>query len=391
MAYADQKKGLEARVDPSATEFQYIDEKAESQNSRFENPGSGPSENKARLKVPAVLKNSKMPSFRHFLITFTVFVILTITYTSAAAIQSRNGHGTTIDEIRFQELLDTVSDASLHKVLEQYISSKYQPGVYEKDRTAMQAVHQEDAAVATSLVELAKRQNNASMTIETDTVRVPTTSAVTVQPETSLSEPTATSAEPTTNPETNSPSATPETSDSAVSSSPLPTITTSPVPTSDESSTSILHSSAPTNTHDTSQTTATPGTTPSTSAPSATSVPDSSSHQSSSFAASETSTTSKNIPNTSTAGASTSHDASSTDADKAPSSTTRRIVYTTLHPDGSLSTVTSYTVVPASQGPTNAGASPTETPGLQNAAVRCDGAGIMGYALIAIAGMAVAF
>jgi hypothetical protein len=63
-------------------------------------------------------------------------------------------------------------------------------------------------------------------------------------------------------------------------------------------------------------------------------------------------------------------------------------VYTTVHPDGSRSTITSFTVVAAAQNPTKvANSAASVTPSLQDAAARFDGTGLVGYALIGFVGM----
>ena len=65
------------------------------------------------------------------------------------------------DQKKFQEILDTVEPASLHEVLLEHVN-KYKHGVYPGDKTAMQAVHKQNAEVASSLVSLVRRQESAT-------------------------------------------------------------------------------------------------------------------------------------------------------------------------------------------------------------------------------------
>ncbi|PQE16941.1 vta1 like domain-containing protein [Rutstroemia sp. NJR-2017a BBW] len=99
-----------------------------------------------------------MPSLRHLLFTFMVVALLTITVVSAAATNRipENAAPSAEDQQAFVDLLDTVDPAMLHEVLHQHMKEKYQDGVFEDDKRAMVAVHNEEPAVANALVEAAK-------------------------------------------------------------------------------------------------------------------------------------------------------------------------------------------------------------------------------------------
>ncbi|KAL9617662.1 MAG: hypothetical protein Q9160_007579 [Pyrenula sp. 1 TL-2023] len=64
-----------------------------------------------------------------------------------------------VDQDSFQRLLSDVSDDSIHSVLHDW-APKFRDGVFSKDRTAIEAVHSENARLATRLVNLAKRQGS---------------------------------------------------------------------------------------------------------------------------------------------------------------------------------------------------------------------------------------
>lgn len=182
MAHADEKKDLEAGSRLPGIEYQYFDENEGLQNSRVENQGSA-----ARLKVPAFITSTRMPSFRNFLIYFTIFAVLVVTYASAAVVQVRKHHAPTEDEIQFTKLLATISDdPELHDALEQYIASKYHPGTSGGDNTAFQFLNSDKAAAATNLVELVKRQNTNGTTTTTMSTSDPpdTTTSIVVPPTT---------------------------------------------------------------------------------------------------------------------------------------------------------------------------------------------------------------
>lgn len=138
----------------------------------------------------------------------------------------------------FSTLLNAASPKSLHDLLHRYFPEKFQDGVWPSERDAVAAVHQANAALATSIVQLAKRDAN-STSIETST-SVPepepttSTSSTSVPPvETTTTTPTSTSViTPSSKP---SPTPTPE---PTPTTQPETTLTTSTILPDEETSTS---------------------------------------------------------------------------------------------------------------------------------------------------------
>ncbi|KAI9767053.1 MAG: hypothetical protein M1839_004643 [Geoglossum umbratile] len=79
----------------------------------------------------------------------------------------------------FQILLDSVPEDRLHDVLHDYDPTKFKHGVFQEDRTAIEAVHRNNPAAATKLIYLAKRQSNNTSTTNkpNTTTSSPTTGA----------------------------------------------------------------------------------------------------------------------------------------------------------------------------------------------------------------------
>jgi hypothetical protein len=121
---------------------------------------------------------NNMPRIQRLCFTLLIILALGLTVVSAASSQQGRAISDAIaqEKLRFQQLLNSVEPSSLHEVLHTHMKDRYQHGVYQEDKHAMEVVHQENAAVAHSLLELAKRQTGGSNT----TVIVTTTnSAVT--------------------------------------------------------------------------------------------------------------------------------------------------------------------------------------------------------------------
>ncbi|KAL5604190.1 hypothetical protein BROUX41_002171 [Berkeleyomyces rouxiae] len=70
-----------------------------------------------------------------------------------------------VDEAAFAGMLDSVSPERLHKLLHSYLPETYQHGVYESDRHAVEMLRKRDARLATSLLRMAKRQNNSTSAV----------------------------------------------------------------------------------------------------------------------------------------------------------------------------------------------------------------------------------
>ena len=365
---------------------------------------------------------NKMASVRYLVMTLALLSVFIVSLSSAAAVRPKDCHGQTAEEIKFQELLATVSDDALHKVLEEYVSSKYKPGVWREGRTAMSAVHKDDAAKATSLIQLARRQN-VSMTTDAETA-TPSETTIVVPPATTDAEPSTTAdPESTTSDEpTPSGTATEPTQDPTVSEtfSDVPPVTSSTaVPTEAETESSITEAE-PSQTSDppvssetqeassyepSEKTTTSSTDAPSTSQTSAepTAIPTSPSESVSPTSEPTTTETSTEAESTSTTvqttttrpssmttsrattvRSTTSDEDTTTTSEEIESSATQEVVFTTVKPDGSRSTITSYTVVPAAEATQDAPADPTFTPEVQDAATSLSGAGILGFAIVGL-------
>ncbi|ERT02224.1 uncharacterized protein SPSK_05473 [Sporothrix schenckii 1099-18] len=62
----------------------------------------------------------------------------------------------------FSRLLEAVSPEALHDLLHEYLPNTYKHGVYPSEKHALEAVHRQNAALATSIVQLARRDLNSS-------------------------------------------------------------------------------------------------------------------------------------------------------------------------------------------------------------------------------------
>lgn len=92
------------------------------------------------------------------------------------------------DMAAFQQLLKEVDENALHAALHDYSPTKFKHGVFREDRTALEAVHQENAAVATKLISLAKRANEPNNTTSAE-ASATSTQIVTVPPSSSAVNP----------------------------------------------------------------------------------------------------------------------------------------------------------------------------------------------------------
>jgi len=77
----------------------------------------------------------------------------------------------------FQELLNAIPEESIHAALHSVLDAKYQDGVYEHDRSAVEAVRKDDPPTATKVLvgaalDLIKRQNSNTTTTSTSATAV---------------------------------------------------------------------------------------------------------------------------------------------------------------------------------------------------------------------------
>jgi hypothetical protein len=101
----------------------------------------------------------------------------------------------------FTSLLDAASPNSLHELLHKYFPERFKDGVWESDVSAVEAVRRVDAALAVSIVQLAKRADNGTTTAP-PTTTPPPGSTTTSPPATTTTPPDdgSTTTEPSTTP-----------------------------------------------------------------------------------------------------------------------------------------------------------------------------------------------
>lgn len=212
---------------------------------------------------PRFVVIQKMPSPRHLLVTLALCFLFTFglahalspkawhrgsCHEKSSSESQQQQQEQVVDASRFTNMLDAVSPDSLHDLLHRYLPERYQHGVFSSDHSALEAVHRDDAPLATSLAQLAKRQDTNSTSVPTTS---PTSSAPTTTSHTSTTVTTPTSSAPTSTSASSVPSSTsaPPTSSSSSSSSrpPSSSVTSSePTSSSSESRTSPPRTSKPT-------------------------------------------------------------------------------------------------------------------------------------------------
>lgn len=173
MSSAEPRKNPEPRLPSNRA----IDEKGQQyhrQDDRLSLQANSP-----RRRLYRLWSKDKMPSFRRSCLAILIVAFMTMTYASGP-VNQRPQDPTADQQATFQDLLNSVSDASLHNVLKN-VYDKYKHGVFMEDRTAMKAVHSENAAVATSLIELARRQNPNATSVSPDTLTTVTVVGTTTQ------------------------------------------------------------------------------------------------------------------------------------------------------------------------------------------------------------------
>ncbi|KAI9823776.1 MAG: hypothetical protein M1832_002333 [Thelocarpon impressellum] len=128
------------------------------------------------------------------------------------------------DTSAFQSLLNAVSDSSLHAALHEGLD-KFSHGVFMDDRTAVEAVHRDNAAAATSLINKAKRQLASNETTASVPSTTPTSASTIIQPssETTASVIPTSTALTTSSEGSSAPSSTPTATVSSTESTPSST------------------------------------------------------------------------------------------------------------------------------------------------------------------------
>ncbi|KAL3428250.1 hypothetical protein PVAG01_01759 [Phlyctema vagabunda] len=281
--------------------------------------------------------SSRMPSIRQFLCALLLVSALAMTLVSAFPSNRLPLRASAEDQQKFQELLDTVDTTCLHDILHKYIPEKYKHGVFPEDRKAIAAIHESNAAEASSLIELAKRQSSNVTTSEP-----PATSTATVIQTTEV--PTVSTVIQTTTPGSTqvpvTPTVAPTTQEvtTEVTTTAVVTEATTPVntPTTQEASTPTTP--APT--------TAVPTTVETSTVP----VVETTTRETTAEAPGTTTTAGPTTARPTTSGATTraTTTRATTTRARSTSSRTSSVVFTTTFADGGVSTVTSVTVIAAS-------------------------------------------
>ncbi|KAI1139062.1 hypothetical protein F5Y05DRAFT_361526 [Hypoxylon sp. FL0543] len=189
----------------------------------------------------------KMPSARNFFLTLLLGLLVTAGLANAMLKQqhsseesagSEDEHAVHSDDSTFSRLLSSASPQALHGFLHAYFPGTYKHGIYDSDRSAMEVVHANDPELATSIVQLAKRQQSGNDTTSSTTPTSTETSTTTSTTGTSTSQETSTQETSSTSP--TSPS------DTTVISTITPTTSTeTETPTTPSSSDSTQATSAP--------------------------------------------------------------------------------------------------------------------------------------------------
>ena len=406
MATAEPCKDLE----PGLHSGRVIDEKGQ-QSLYQDDQGSSQPANIPRRSSYRLWTRDKMPSFRRTTVTVLIIVFLTVAYAAVPVYRRSQDSPSGARDTSFQELLNSVSDASLHDVLIS-VYQKYRHGVFMEDRTAMQAVHDDDAAMATSLIELARRQNPnvtsvaASVSSMATVVVVPTTETDTVIQTSGTDTVVVVNTQTTVTPiqttvpvdipvQTTAPQVSSNSPLEPSSSVPVPVPVQSSVPVQSVNSSPLPGSSLPASVspppssqaNPTSQANPPPSSQASSANGGTTSGKATVAPSPSATTLIKTSSSTFTSTSPGQAGASTSGAAGPVTA---KGSSTEQIVYTTTLPNGSRSTVTSFTVVPAGeQASTPGGSTMTGTPSLQNGAV--DGTQPRGIGLVGSLAAALVF
>ncbi|KAJ9161224.1 hypothetical protein NKR19_g2449 [Coniochaeta hoffmannii] len=203
--------------------------------------------NNSRLQFPRTESSrahtERMPSAGRLLLTLLLAFLVTFGLANALSpvewhrrpyrqgdVVRHGEEGKAEDTQSLTSIIEAASPSSLHDLLHKYFPERFKDGVWESDVSAVEAVRRVDAALAASIVQLAKRQDNGTTT---------TTHTTTPPPESS----TTTSRSVTTPPPDDESSTTTETSSTA----PPPTTTTPTSSTPGPSSTSSTGRSSSTN------------------------------------------------------------------------------------------------------------------------------------------------
>lgn len=165
-------------------------------------------------------------------------------------------HAAKVDDASFSQLLHSADPESLRQLLHDRLPEKYGKGIFPSEKDAVEAVHEDDAPLATKIIKLAARQDDNNSTSEEPTSTSEEETTTTEEP----TETTTTSEEETTT--TSEEEETTTTSKSESSPTPDPSDDNN----DDDQGTSVSDSSSSTGSDEpTSSTSSPPSSSPSTS------------------------------------------------------------------------------------------------------------------------------
>ncbi|KAI5856221.1 hypothetical protein GGS23DRAFT_589081 [Durotheca rogersii] len=213
----------------------------------------GGDESPAQVRSPRTCVIS-MPSTRSFVLTILLGLFVAVGLANAVFHQRSPeqdpaegadrlvGHQ---DDSNFSRLLSSASPQALHEFLHAYLPGTYKHGVYDSDQSALEVIHANDPELATSIVQLAKRQQSANDTAVSTTSAASTDSGTvvttTTPTETSTVDPPSSpsSSSPATSPDATTPPPQTTTTDVGTTTTSTPTSTSQPssltLPTTSES------------------------------------------------------------------------------------------------------------------------------------------------------------
>ena len=105
---------------------------------------------------------TSMPSIRSLLLNCILLTRISSYASASSPTTDKDDEETKADLAAFQRLLDQVDAPALHAALHNYSPKKFKHGVFQEDRTAVEAVHRDDAPLATTIVSIAKRQDQSN-------------------------------------------------------------------------------------------------------------------------------------------------------------------------------------------------------------------------------------
>ncbi|KAI6090954.1 hypothetical protein F4821DRAFT_228317 [Hypoxylon rubiginosum] len=204
-------------------------------------------------------KLERMPSARHIFLTLLLGLLVTAGLANAVLKQQPppndedsagndadySGDGIHRDDSTFSRLLSSASPQAIHEFLHAYFPGTYKHGIYDSDHSAMEAVHATDPELATSIVQMAKRQAGNETTVPPTSTQAPDSSTLStstlVQTTTTTTPDTSTTDTTTTSPTAPSETSTVVETITTTSSTDSPTTQ----PTSDSTSATSTPDSTP--------------------------------------------------------------------------------------------------------------------------------------------------